>query len=248
MLEGELSVMGLRPSTIDEARACVDARVEAVFAHVEAVRRDVLASVSGTLRRGGRPRVADLAPLDPLLRSVLEDQTDPRLAGLGYIAEVDVFADEPRWLQWVRRAEDGRLARLEPDLDPDSFGFYDFTAADWFRRPLATGQRSVVGPYVDFAGTDEYVVTMTLPVVLEDRVLGVCGADLRLGDLSDALMPTLCSVGSDVALVNADGRVVVSTSPRWQVGALLREPRATRTERCARAPWSLLALETSLLG
>jgi hypothetical protein len=238
---------GLRPS-IDQAGACVDARVEAVFAQVETVRTDVLACISAPLRRGERPRVADLAPLTPLLRSALEQQTDPRLAGLGFIAEVDVLADQPRWLEWIRRSEDGRLTRLEPDLDPDSFGFYDFTAADWFRRPLATGQRSVVGPYVDFAGTDEYVVTMTLPVLLEDRVLGVCGADLRLGELSDALMASLCSVGDDVALVNADGRVVVSTSPRWQVGALLRESRSTRTGRCTRAPWSLLALESSPLG
>jgi len=232
----------------EQACASVDARVDAAFARVEAVRREVLALLDEPSQRGRPLRVADLAPLERSLRAALEEQDDPRLAGLGYIAEVGAFEDEPRHLAWVRRAEDGALARLQPDLDPDSFGFYDFTAAEWFRRPLATGGGSIVGPYVDFAGTDEYVVTLTVPVELDGRFLGVAGADLRPGDLAVSLMPGLCTLGVEVALVNADGRVVVSTSPRWQVGALVRDPEPALHRTCSHAPWSLLTPEPTPLG
>jgi hypothetical protein len=238
----------LRPSAIRRASDSVDSYVDAVFAMVEQVRAEVLDLMAVARPQGQAPLRSDLDPLEPSLRAALEDSTRPRLAGLGYIAAVDVLRDRPRWLEWVRRAEDGSLSRLEPDLDPESFGFYDFTAADWFRQPLARQERSVVGPYVDFAGTDEYVVTFTVPIVSHGVVLGVAGADLRPGELADAVMSPLCAIGADAVLVNADGRIVVSNTSRWQVGSLLREPLVAAREDCRQAPWSVLAFEGSLLG
>lgn len=247
-MSGEPFVRGTQPSTYHQACACVDARLEAVFARVEEVRRELLDLLAQPLAQGRVPRVDDIDPLQASLRTALDEQEDPRLAGLGYIAAVGVFEDQPRLLSWLQRSEDHKLTRLQPDLDPDSFGFYDFTAAEWFRRPRATGMRSVVGPYVDVAGTDEYVVTLTVPALLGDRFLGVCGADLRPGDLADALIPSLCGLGRDALLVNADGRVVVSTSPQWQVGARVRDRALDEDGGCRAAPWSLLALESSPLG
>lgn len=232
--------MRMQSVTLDRACAAVDDAVEAVFTEVEAVRREVVRLVGAA--RDRRPRTTDLAPLEAMLRTALEGHESPHLGGLGYIAEVGVLEDAPRRLEWVRRTEAGALMRLEPDLDPDSFGYYDFTAAAWFRQPLSTGRRSVVGPYVDFAGTDEYVVTLTVPVEMNGRTLGVTGADLRPGELADAVMPQLCSLGSEVALVNVDHRVVVSTSPRWHVGALLRESPLAVAQSCTAVPWSVLAL------
>jgi hypothetical protein len=241
-------VAGLRRSAIRQASDSVDSHVDAVFTMVEAVRAQVLDLLTTARLRGRAPSRTDLGPLEPSLRVALDDRTLPRLAGLGYIAAVDVLRDRPRWLEWIRRAEDGSLSRLEPDLDPESFGFYDFTAADWFRQPLALQGRSVVGPYVDFAGTDEYVMTLTVPIVSGGVVLGVAGADLRPGELADAVMSALCAIGADAVLVNADGRIVVSTTSRWQVGSLLREPVAAAREDCRHAPWSVLAFEGSLLA
>jgi hypothetical protein len=242
-----VSVAELRRPAIRQASDTVDAFVEDVFAMVESVRAEVLDLLAAARSQGRAPARADLDPLEPFLRSELSDRARPRLAGLGYIAAVDVLRDRPRWLEWVRRTEDGSLSRLEPDLDPESFGFYDFTAADWFRQPLARHSRSVVGPYVDFAGTDEYVVTLTVPIVSEGVVLGVAGADLRPGELADALMSPLCAIGADAVLVNADDRVVVSNTSRWQVGSLLREPLTAVRAACRQAPWSVLCVEGSLL-
>jgi hypothetical protein len=242
-----MAEQGLRRSAMRHASQSVDSHIDAVFAMVDRVRDEVVHLVN-VARLGGRaPMAADLRPLEPSLRSTLADSSRPRLAGLGYIAGVDILADQARCLEWVRRADGGSLAKLEPDLDPESFGFYDFTAADWFLEPLTNRERSVVGPYVDFAGTDEYVVTLTVPIESEGTVLGVAGADLRPGDIADAVIPALYAIGVDAVLVNADGRVVVSTSSRWQVGSLLREPSPTAREDCRQAPWAVVAFEGSLL-
>lgn len=219
----------------------MDACVDSVFAVVEAVRDQVLAAAAAA-RAGRRPLlVADLAGLPPLLREQLAPSRRPRLAGVGFVPAVGVLQDRPRGLEWARRASDGSVTPLEPDLDPDSLGYYDFTAADWFVRPLATSSRTVVGPYVDVSGTDEYVVTLTVPVEDAGGALGVCGADLRLGDLSDVMMPAVRTLDGDALLVNADDRVMVSTSPRWLVGELLRDDGAAVSRACERAPWRVVA-------
>jgi hypothetical protein len=240
---GGAPVVPLRQSAVQPAGAAVDTYVDAVFALVESVRAEVSVLTHHADRR---PRAADLEPLEPWLRAAMTKAKHPRLAGLGFIAAMDAFEDQAWCLKWVQQAEDGILSVLTPDLDPQSLGFYDFTAARWFRDPIVTGERSVVGPYVDFAGTDEYVITLTVPMESDGHILGVAGADLRLGDLADAVMPALCSTGGDAALVNASGRVVVSNSPRWHVGALLRERHVTVRQECAQAPWTVVASDEAL--
>jgi len=228
---------------VQEAAGSVDGWVAAAFAVVEGVREQVLEAAALAAVKGRPLRVSDVAGLDKLLRSHLAEPHRPRLAGVGFIPAVGALSDRPRGLEWARRAPDGTVTRLEPDLDPDSLGYYDFTATDWFRRPLATGTRSVVGPYVDVSGTDEYVVTLTVPVAHSGRALGVCGADLRLGDLSDVMMPAVRGLDGDAALVNADDRVMVSSSPRWLVGSLLHEGDPLLTRRCRLAPWRVVVHE-----
>lgn len=229
---------------VHETVGAVDGCLGRTFAVVETVREQVLAAATGAASAGRGMRVADLAGLEPLLREHLAPSAQPRLAGLGFVPAVGALGDRPRGLEWVRRDQQGSVSRLEPDLDPDSLGYYDFTTTDWFRRPLATGARSVVGPYVDVSGTDEYVVTVTVPVALAGRALGVCGADLRLGDLFDVVMPTVRGLDADAALVNADDRVMVSSSPRWLVGSLLPAGDALLTRRCRLVPWRVVVHET----
>jgi hypothetical protein len=239
-------VVALQESAVRRAGEAVDVCVDAVFDVVHSVRNEVLALLRVPAQHARAPQAADLAPLEAWLRAALSKAHHPRLAGLGFIAALDVFEDQPRCLKWMQQAEDGSMSILMPDLDPDSLGFYDFTAANWFRDPLVTWERSVVGPYVDFAGTDEYVITLTIPVESDGHVLGVAGADLRLGDLADAVMPALCSTAADAALVNDAGRVIVSNSARWQVGALLRERHVTVRQQCAQAPWAIVASDNPL--
>jgi hypothetical protein len=108
---------------------------------------------------------------------------------------------------------------LTPDLRPSSLGYYDYPAADWFEVPRRTGRRHVVGPYIDLNGTGQYLLTLTGPVTVGGRFFGVVGADVPVRGLEAHLMTVGGELGPYV-LVNDERRVVLSTSPRWLVGAL----------------------------
>lgn len=49
---------------------------------------------------------------------------------------------------------------------------------------------------MDYICSDEYVVTCTVPVVVDDRVVGVAGADLLAETLERLLVPVLRNEGA----------------------------------------------------
>jgi len=143
--------------------------------------------------------------------------------GLGLIVAPrpqNEFRHRLHWWQVDPVAE--RLVRLDPDLRSTSLGFYDYTAADWYDVPRRTGRRHVVGPYVDVHGTGRYLLTLTGPVLADGEFLGVVGADVPVTRFETHLLRTLAEVPRPFVLLNDEDRVVLSTSPRWLVGALLR--------------------------
>ena len=144
-----------------------------------------------------------------------------------------------RW--WQTDPATGRLVALHPDLRPASLGFYDYTAADWFEVPRRTGARHVVGPYVDVHGTGQYLLTFTEPVIADGQFLGVVGADVPVSRFESHLLRELGAVDVPFVLLDEEGRVVLSTSPRWLVGALTGPPEepAAPGAPIAGAPWRL---------
>ena len=105
--------------------------------------------------------------------------------------------------------------------DPTSESFRDYTTLEWWRVPTTTGARHVTGPYVDYLCTDDYTLTLTIPARHGGRVIGVVGADLYVNDVERALLAHIR--GLDAAtIVNASGRVIVSTDPHRPTGSLLR--------------------------
>ena len=144
-----------------------------------------------------------------------------------------------RW--WQTDPATGRLVALHPDLRPASLGFYDYTAADWFDVPRRTGTRHVVGPYVDVHGTGQYLLTFTEPVFADGQFLGVVGADVPVSRFESHLLREMGAVDVPFVLLDGEGRVVLSTSPRWLVGALAGPPEgpAAPGSPIAGAPWRL---------
>jgi hypothetical protein len=106
----------------------------------------------------------------------------------------------------------------------------------------------VVGPYVDYAGTDEYILTFSCPISRDERFLGVAAADVRASDLEQVMLPLLNAVGPASLLVNAIGRVVASNTPDIIVGSLTpaRLPAGEGTlvgqgwAPCEGLPWRLV--------
>jgi hypothetical protein len=195
-------------------RSAVSHAVEGVFATVEDVHAAVLRSLAGA---------------GPTRRPVLEQdvaavlhEPDQLAVGLGLVVAPRPENDLPLRLEWWQvDPEGGRLRALEPDLRPASLGYYDYTATEWFDVPRRTGRRHVVGPYVDVHGTGRYLLTLTQPVVLDGDFLGVVGADVSVGRFETRVLRILGPLEHPLVVLTDQGRVVLSTSPRWLVGDLV---------------------------
>lgn len=216
-------------STTDAAQECVnavDAIFAAVFARVDEWRSHV-------------ERLAELADgvvsttaVDTLVESmvvpVLERAGALEIGG-GFVAAPGFLADADWHLAWWLGGSDGsgpaaapRVRRLLATEDPGNDAFRDYTTLEWWRVPTTTGVSHITGPYVDYLCTDDYTLTLTAPVVFAGATVGVVGADLFVADMERSLLPYLRSVAEPTTLVNAGGRVVVSTDPHLATGSILR--------------------------
>jgi hypothetical protein len=226
----------------------VETLLRDTFDGIEILRSLAIDVQRHALAQGRSPTTEDLSTIRPTIRAHLSSH--PRLAGTGVIAAPGVLADQPRWLEWWRRppASTGDPLPLTVDLDTGNVGSYDYPLAPWFDVPNRTGRRVVVGPYVDYAGTDEYILTFAAPIASEAGFFGVAAADIRANDLERAMLPTLNSEGPATVLVNASGRVLASNTPTTIVGSMIhpgpgphqRLPPGKEWADCAGLPWLLV--------
>lgn len=212
----------------------VTAAVERVFACVTDLHDAALAAL-GT---GEQAAQAGAADLEERARELLA--APGQLAvGLGLVAAPRPDRDI-RLLWWQSDPDSGRVAALRPDLRPASLDFYDYTSTEWFDVPRRSGRRHVVGPYVDVHGTGRYLLTLTGPLFAGDEFLGVIGADVPVSRFESHLLRALGPDTDAVVVLNDEGRVVLSTSPRWLVGNLLDAPPGAATAaEVPGVPWRL---------
>ncbi|HEU5331171.1 MAG TPA: cache domain-containing protein [Actinocrinis sp.] len=192
-----------------EALGTVLADLEAVFDDLDALARTMAGLDDASLD--------DLARLAPPICELLEARRG-LVAGAGLITAPDFLRDAPRWLEWWWTPGAGAPQRLRINLDPAAPDFYDYTTAEWYASPRHSGARSVAGPYVDYACTGEYAVTLSTPVVRGADFLGVAAADVLVSSLEGRVLPALLAVGRPVALTNSHGRVIASNSPHVAPG------------------------------
>ncbi|MEV0968577.1 cache domain-containing protein [Microtetraspora glauca] len=204
------------------AVTCALARVRDTAEEIFAALDDIRAATRGrarAVRRGGRRLVsADLAALRPLLFGRL----GAVIAGIGFIAAPGLLADAPWYLEWWQENPTGTPVQLLRDLDPSSSAFYDYTHWDWYAGPESGADRTICGPYVDYLCTDEYSLTLSVPVTLDGVFLGVAAADVFVRRFEAAVVPALRDVPVPAFLVNAQGRVVASNTARWIAGSVYR--------------------------
>lgn len=214
------------PPTVAQLADRVVALCESTFAAVDGL-RGVADQLLLPFSQGVRPAAADVTAIDGAVRQVLDLPGSP-LVGAGLVVDPDLLADAGHWMQWWSRDGAGEPRRLRPELDPEEESFYDYTVLPWFAVPRETGRRHVAGPYVDWLCTQEYTLTFTAPLFGIHPVrgrchLGVVGADIVAGWLERRLLPLLHRMDGPVALVNAEGRVVVANRPALVTGAVVRE-------------------------
>ncbi|CAA9315136.1 MAG: FIG00828551: hypothetical protein [uncultured Nocardioidaceae bacterium] len=126
-----------------------------------------------------------------------------------------------RFMSWWQRSPAGGVARLRLNFDPASVDVYDYLQMEWFQSARGGRRRVVYGPYVDYSGSELYILTMTVPVHLAGGFVGVVGADLAATALERRLVLVLRRSADEAVLVSAERRVLATNSPRWVVGTRL---------------------------
>ena len=197
--------------------------------------------VAAALPAGRRPVLADLGGVEPLATAQLA-RPDRLVVGSGMIAHPDLIDDAPWHLAWWTADAGGRIAALRVESDPARDGFRDYTVLEWWAVPRRTGRRHITGPYVDYLCTDEYTLTFTVPVHRPDGSLAaVVGSDVYVARAERLLLPSLRAAGRPATVVNAAGRVVVSTSSAHVAGSLVRtEPPGWLRHDAAGVPFAVL--------
>ncbi|MFG1944025.1 hypothetical protein [Nonomuraea sp. NPDC048826] len=219
---------------VDQVAARVHTIVSDIFRSLD----HILASVETCYHASSSFTCADLVAVRPEIFACLSGKRDV-VAGAGVIVAPGVLADRRRWLEWWQAPSEQDPTFLDVDLDPESLDFYDYTAAEWFAVPERTRHRHIVGPYVDYGGTDTYMLTFTTPAEVDGRFLGVVGADVRAARFEALLLGVLAAGPAQITLVNGEGRVVATNSPRLPAGSLLLDPGPDRRPLPG-LPWSIV--------
>ena len=149
--------------------------------------------------------------VEPLAAGALAEHP---VVGAGFVAHPHWLSDRELYLAWWQGEEQQPLAERGV---PIGHHVFDYSRHEWFQVPLTTGARHVTGPYVDYVCTDEYVLTATMPVHVDGRMIGVAGADTRL-ETFEQLMREPLRDGGDVVLVNSHSRCVVAADPLLRSG------------------------------
>ena len=179
---------------------------------------------------------SDRNTLDPLMEALVRREfadSDGGVIGAGFVSAPSFLGWHLAWWLGGQNAAGSALPtvgirQLETIDDSNDESFRDYTALEWWQVPERTGRRHVTGPYVDYLCTDEYTLTLTLPVYRNvTELIGVVGIDLSVDQIERELVPRLTAGVVTVTVVNASGRVVVSTDTRLATGALLRLPGLT---------------------
>lgn len=208
--------------------------------------------------RGSSPTARELD--DFVLEQVKGDLTAAQtpLIGAGFVANPGYVADAEWFLAWwlgenntlgtVPAAQVPPIRRLEANLDPASESFRDYTTLEWWRVPIRTRKSHITGPYVDYLCTDDYTLTLTTPVYLDNvNFIGVLGVDIYVKTIEKTLLSKLRLIGNPATLINSAGRVIVSTDAHLAAGSLLRLPGLTeflRSGEAAASPPRSLQLES----
>ncbi|WP_427005475.1 cache domain-containing protein [Pseudarthrobacter sp. H2] len=143
-------------------------------------------------------------------------------AGAGTFFAVETLGEGVPALDWWARKEHGTIGRLDLDITPGSNRYYDYEKLPFFSTAASTGEQSLWGPYVDFLGFEEYILTFAAPLAVQGRFTGVAACDIRVKDLEPLIMPILRSIPGDAALVNASNRVILGNSGMYLVGERIK--------------------------
>lgn len=200
--------------------------INGVATEVEKLSGNVVSLLERNLVGKSKVDKGTLTGLDELSQEFLKNNPFAVGAGAFFVAEsvegAEFAAKGGRTLEWWFRKDSGAIGRLDVDLTPGSDRHYDYEKLPFFSTAASTGEQTVWGPYIDFLGFGEYILTFTAPFSVHGNFTGVAGCDIRVKDLEPIIMPILRVIPSDAALINASDRVVLGNSGRYLVGERIK--------------------------
>lgn len=211
--------MNLTTDVVHAANA-LTSWVSCVSTEVEILSRNVATRLEGSLLGKSPVDKAVLVGLEEFSREFLTRNTFA--VGAGVFFATESVEEGSRAVEWWSRKKSGVIDRLDCDLTPGSNRYYDYEKLPFFSTAAATGERTLWGPYVDYLGFEEYILTFAAPVSVHGKFMGVAGCDIRITDLEPLLMPNLLGIPSNAALVNASNRVILGNSGMYLVGERIK--------------------------
>ncbi|CAN5670928.1 hypothetical protein BH11ACT6_BH11ACT6_26310 [soil metagenome] len=154
--------------------------------------------------------------VDATYRLLEQRDEDDVLAGAGYAVDAQAQRCAPAMIWWVRRG--GALVERSHSVDPDADSFYDYASLRWFKAAKLDRRPTLSGPFIDTWGSDDYTVSVSVPVEVGSESWGILAADVDVRRFIDTLAADLREMRAPVALVNEADRVVVSTIPSLSTG------------------------------
>ena len=159
-------------SSVVDAVTAVDTTFGTVFEQIDSWRAAIERHVGA---RHGAVTVADIDEVVEALVVPGLGAANALIIGAGFVASPGFISDAEWHLAWWLGhantfgvgSADPALRRLEAEEDPSSESFRDYTTLEWWRVPAATGAPHITGPYVDYLCTDDYTLTLTVPVMYE---------------------------------------------------------------------------------
>ncbi|GAB3280140.1 cache domain-containing protein [Kineosporia babensis] len=207
--------------------------VSGLFEGLFVALEDMRECLAGLFALGPAPAQAVVGVLQERARARLDAGL---VLGCGFVSAKDALADRSLYLAWWQGERRQFLGEAgAPDAD-----VLDYTRREWFRVPEQTRRRHVTGPYVDYICTDEYVVTLSVPVVVQERMLGIVGADTLVETLEEVLLEGLGAAGA--TLVSGHGRVIASADHRLAAGKLINLDACREGAACGSLPLSVVRM------
>lgn len=166
------------------------------------------------------------------------------VSGAGVIVSPGILADAPYWMEWWWATPKGDPEALRLNLEPSAPDFFDYTTAEWYVRPEQSGTSYIAGPYVDYSCRNDYALTLSQPVHAGGRFVGVAALDIAVTRFEHWLLPLLSRLDGPATLVNAVGRVIMSTSPTAWPGQRASESTGAPLTNPSVFGWRLVGLAT----
>ncbi|GAA3541133.1 PDC sensor domain-containing protein [Nocardioides daeguensis] len=190
----------------------IDDRLTPLLSYAEQLAALSSASSSGGLTAG------DVESLSQHVEAIIKDS--PAIIGSGYIAAPGAVDDAIRYMLWLQQRGDA-IKRLQLNFDTTDLEAYDYVEMDWYLRTRDRLRPTLIGPYLDYSGSDALVITLAVPVLSGAEFLGVVAIDLMAQAAEELITNELCQLPGDVVVVNRDRTVVATNSVRWMPGERL---------------------------